>query len=227
MQRGILLEVGNNRHGSPRVGETSTAAASSMLPDATRHFYYWLLLWHDGGDGPPRRRFTSPRAPLKIQEHATLLDSETVSLLWLASKEPCESSEMVGPSQSSFEGFGGGGLPYVGGEARGLCSSRYRIHQSRYLLNNFFIVSTTEQRTTYLCKDFRYRNVTTRSDVFEGGCFTLQKSEICVVISRDTKHPLHSVTKTKQEPSNLGYRLLRPEMDRKSKTGLTGKEQRH
>jgi len=102
MQPGILLEVGNNRHGSPRVGETSTAAASSMLPpDVTRHFSYWLFLWHDGGDGPPRRRFTSPRAPLKIQEHATLLDSETVSLLWLASKEPCESSEMLGPPQAA------------------------------------------------------------------------------------------------------------------------------
>jgi hypothetical protein len=67
-----------------------------MLPsDVTRYFYYWLLLWYDGGDGPPYRRFTSPRAPLKIQEHATLLDSET------ASKEPCESSEMVGPSQAA------------------------------------------------------------------------------------------------------------------------------
>jgi hypothetical protein len=102
MQPGILLEVGNNRHGSPRVGETSTAAASSMLPpDVTRHFSYWLFLWHDGGDGPPRRRFTSLRAPLKIQEHATLLDSETVSLLWLASKELCESSEMFGPPQAA------------------------------------------------------------------------------------------------------------------------------
>jgi hypothetical protein len=42
------------------------------------------------------------RVFLKIQEHATLLDLETVSLLWLASKEPCEFSEMVGLPQAAL-----------------------------------------------------------------------------------------------------------------------------
>lgn len=69
-------------------------------PDAKHRFCYWLLLQHDGGDGPPHHGFTPSRGPLKIQKHATLLDSETVSLLWLKSKEPCESSEMVSSSQA-------------------------------------------------------------------------------------------------------------------------------
>jgi hypothetical protein len=82
MQLGILLEIRNNRHKLFKVDKINTGVASSMLsPDVTRYFYYWLLLWYDGGDSLSCRRFISPRAFSKIQEHATLLDSETVSLL--------------------------------------------------------------------------------------------------------------------------------------------------
>jgi hypothetical protein len=73
-------------------GETSTAAASPLLTsDVMRHFRHWLLLRCDGSDDPPSRKIHTAKRPFDAQDVAILLDSEAVSLSWLASKESCES----------------------------------------------------------------------------------------------------------------------------------------
>jgi hypothetical protein len=48
-------------------------------------------------------RFTQPSAPLDAQDPAILLDSEVVSLSWLASKESCESGDIIGLSQAGLK----------------------------------------------------------------------------------------------------------------------------